>query len=145
MLYADKLIVSRAEPRALGRSCLPLIWAQIPAVWAQFEGSANKRQNLCFAAKEVENRAIAKKGWKPLPSSGRGAETGPTSAAYGQRSPLKCPKNYGHNKDTISVPMGVSERQKGPSEPSDYLGLRVSHSLSRHRLAQSLVKAISCE
>jgi hydroxylamine reductase (hybrid-cluster protein) len=39
--------------------------------------------------------------------------------------------------------MGISERQKGPSEPSDYLGLRVSHSLSPQKFSEYKRKAVA--
>ena len=68
-----------------GPNCSPPTWAQNEAIWAQSWVSANKRQNLCFAAKEVENQAIAKgaanlcrpaeevrKKLKPLPRIGKG-------------------------------------------------------------------------
>ena len=93
----------------------------------------SKPEDLCFAAKEVKNHADLENDLETSAVLRKRCKNTSTSAAYEQKSPPKRLKNRGHIKDTISVPMGVSERQKVPSEPSDYLGLRVSHSLSRQR------------
>ena len=130
MLCFDKLIMSITRPGFLGQNCSPPIWAQIEAIWAQIRDFGER------TAKPLLRRG---RGRKPSDHENR-LETSAVQRKRCEKSPNLCPVlakvalfRRGHSKDTISIPRGVSERQKGPSEPSDYLGLRVSHSLSRQR------------
>lgn len=50
-------------------------------------GESFRARNLCFSAEEASRSTSSKTHPKPLPFSGRGAKTSPTSAACGQRSP----------------------------------------------------------
>ena len=65
---------------------------------------------------------------------GNGAKEAQTSAPSRQVALF----GRGDGKDTIRIRMEISERQIGPSKPSDYLGLRVSHSLSRRGRGSAL-------
>src|SRR5271155_2629462 len=142
MLYAHKLIVSRAEPRLLSRSRLP------PHL-----GTNSSRLGTIWGFSEQTVKPLPYRERSPKPSGReKGLETSAVQRKRCENTPDLCRvwakvdlKRRGHNNDTICIPIGVLERQKGPSEPSDYLGLRVSRSLTRHRLDQSLIKAISCE
>ena len=110
------------------------IWAQIRAIWAQFGSFSERRAKPLLYRERGRKPSGHEKGLETSAIQRKRCENGPDLcrvwAKVASKTALKVAR---HNKDTISVPMGVSERQKGPSEPSDYLGLRVSHSLSRQR------------
>lgn len=131
MLYSGKLIVSKAEQLHSGSkllaSHLGTNSSHLGTIWELSE----RRAKPLLYRERGRKPSGREKGLETSVIQRKRCEMGQTSAAYGQKSPPKRLKNRRHNKGTISVPMGISERQKGPSEPSDYLGLRVSHSLSR--------------